>query len=126
MTGRQAADGQVRVLLFHAFGESPGAVDDEHSAVSIRFAEQRAADAESDVAVERFGAGVGIRPEHELVSPAQRFDRAFLPVLAAVDDDDRGGMMRHEMFRVRLLGELGGNRVSPLVDRKRRGVEWVR
>ena len=93
LTGRQAADGQVRVLLFHPFGESPGAVDDEQPAVTIRFAEQRAADAEPDVTCERFGTVIGVGPEGELVSLAQWLDRAFAAVLAAVDDDDRGGLI---------------------------------
>ena len=91
---RQTADGKVGVLLLHAFGESPGAVNDQQSAITIGFAEDGSADAKSDVAVERFGAVIGIRPEDEAVSSAQRLDRTLLPVFAAMDNDDCG-MMEH-------------------------------
>lgn len=70
LTGRQATNGQVRVLLLHAFGESPGAVDDEQSAVSIGLAQNWPADAESDVAFERFVAVVGVGPEDKFFASA--------------------------------------------------------
>lgn len=86
----------MRVLLLHAFGESPGAVDDEQATVSIGFAENWTADAEPDVACERLRAVVGVGPEDELVVRAQRFDRAFVSVLSAMDDEDCGRMSWQE------------------------------
>lgn len=99
----------MHVFLFHAFGKPPGSVDDEQAAISIGFAQDWSADAESNVTIERFRAVVGIGPENEFVASAQRFDRTFVSVLAAVDDDDRGWVSEQVVLSPLLrLVERGG------------------
>ena len=83
------ANRKMGVGGLHALSQSPGSVEHQQSVRGVSGTEQRPADSQSHIAVERFDALLRERPKDEVRVSPQWLDRALQRVLSRMDDDDR-------------------------------------